>query len=191
MLYYWTLSLPSSDADFLPSPLSPRRERDQVHGKWRHTTGERYASAVLCKTCMSPRATHSSSDVSVIKLSWSKDNWRQWAVLALGTASTLSLLLLVFPLFYFPVWTPFYQLSMKRPDLCKRLFVVDEACYICRQRDDVQNSGPGESLNVKTAVSWDEGERRMCETWWIKEQVVHRSCQLMKRSFSPETCVAV
>ncbi len=101
----------------------------------------------------------------------------------LGAASTLS----PTPPFYFPVWAPLYRLSQKQRDSCKGLFVVDEASYICRQKDDVQNRVPGESLNVKAAVSWDEGERGMCETRWIKERVVHRSCQLMKRSFSPET----
>lgn len=130
--------LPSSDADSLLSPLSPRRKRHQVHGQRRHTTGETYVSAVLCKTCMSPRAARSSSDICVIKLSSTTENQRQRAVLALGTAPTLSLSLspsTCFSSFWLPVWTLFLSADWEKARLLHRPLAVDEACYIeCMQK---------------------------------------------------------
>lgn len=113
--------LPSSDADSLLSPLSPRRERHQVHGQRRHTTGETYVSAVLCKTCMSPPSSPQQlrhlCDQTVINHR-KPETASSVSPRHSPNSLSLSLLQLVFPPFGFLFELFFYQPIEKRHDSC-------------------------------------------------------------------------
>lgn len=171
--------LPSSDADSLLSPLSPRRKRHQVHGQRRHTTGETYVSAVLCKTCMSPPSSLQQlrhlCDQTVIN---HRKPETASSVSPRHSPNSLSLSL-SFNLFFLLLASCLNSFSISR--LRKGTTLAQTACgrwsLLHRVHAESQTAD-----QVKTAATWDQGERRTCKTRWKREK---------EERGRKETCVAV